>query len=173
MDGGTLRLIRCLVLLLVLGEAAIAPATAAEDPRTKLAGARLLSLSPVDGKAVLQRRSGELDLLAVGQRLSGTEIEVVQVLPDRLVLEQWVAGDGEDEPDRRRRIWLFRTTSPGKASRIQVLDPRAPPEPAVRSPGPGGESPAAHPPGDSRDSSDPSDPSPDDAPNREVEGNGG
>lgn len=89
----------------------------------------VLSLAAVDGRAVIRTPSGERKLVRVGERLPGTRATLRQVLEDRLVLEELSEETGE-----RRTAWLYKVETPGKKSRLILLERRPPPEAPVREP---------------------------------------
>jgi hypothetical protein len=89
----------------------------------------VLVLAPVDGRAVVQDHDGELHLLVVGDALPETAATVVQILGDRLVVEE--PADG---PAPARRVWIYRERDAEGRARVQVLDPEAPPQPPVYRP---------------------------------------
>ena len=93
----------------------------------QLQGIAVLSLAPVDGRAVVRRADQALVVVRVGDRLSGTDVLVKQVLPDRLVLEA-LTND-------KTRAWLYRADNrsgrSGK-SRLLILDREPPPRDIVR-----------------------------------------
>lgn len=89
---------------------------------------RLLALSPASGSAVVAGSDGILRIARSGERLEGTTLRVVAVLPDRLEVEQTLAGDQGATPVKRR-LWVHRAEG-AKNSRVQVLEPAEPaPEP--------------------------------------------
>jgi hypothetical protein len=94
----------------------------------------LLSVAPVDGKAVIQLPEGELQVLVLGETVPGTNSIVRQVLPDRLVLDETVVADEADDTTERRTVWMFMAPAPGRRSRVQVLSRTAPDEPEVLAP---------------------------------------
>lgn len=73
----------CILLCPTLGTA--------EDP---LAGLTVLALAPGEGHAVVQGSDGTLYLVRLGDQLQGTSATLVQVLPDKLVLEEHSASAG-------------------------------------------------------------------------------
>src|SRR5690242_8977337 len=89
----------------------------------------VLVLAPVDGRAVVQGQEGDLHLLTVGDALPETEATVVQILDDRLVVEEPAAG-----PSPGRRVWIYRERDAEGRTRVQILDPEAPPQPPVYRP---------------------------------------
>lgn len=89
----------------------------------------LVALEPVAGHGVIRMPGGELKLLEEEDVLPGTEIVVEEVLEDRLVLLEELAG----EPPRSRKMWWFVLEEGEGRSRLQVLDPLPPAEePAVK-----------------------------------------
>ena len=95
--------VRVLVFCLLLA----LPSRAAEE--SKLEEIVLVSLSSVDGKAVVRLPKGKLQLLEVGSSISGTTAVVEEVLEDRLVLEERLEADSPDEPGEKRTVWLFKS----------------------------------------------------------------
>ncbi|MCB1033008.1 MAG: hypothetical protein KDD47_04140 [Acidobacteria bacterium] len=110
--------------LSALGERAEAPISA------DLAAIKLLALEPVAGHGVIRLPNGEMLLVAEGESLPGTGASVEEVLEDRLVLREVV----EEDPPRRRILWMFQAESGKGSSRIQVLDPMPPEEEPVLQP---------------------------------------
>jgi hypothetical protein len=94
----------------------------------------LLSVAPVDGKAVVQLSGGQLQILSVDDVVPGTHATVQQVLPDRLVLFESVQSDEAEQAGERRTVWWFKAKAPGQKSRVQVLSRTAPDEPDVLAP---------------------------------------
>lgn len=94
----------------------------------------LLSVAPVDGKAVVQLPGGRLQVISVDEVVPGTKTTVSQVLPDRLVLTESVRSNTAEQTDERRTVWMFKAQTPGQESRVQVLSRTAPDEPEVLAP---------------------------------------
>ena len=89
----------------------------------------VLSLSPLDGRAVVRTAKRELVVVRVGDELPESDARLRQVLPDRLVLE--IAPKGSP----KKTIWLYRAEKPGGASRVVVLDRETPDRKPVLQPG--------------------------------------
>jgi hypothetical protein len=94
----------------------------------------LLSVAPLDGKAVVQMPGGQLQIVSVDDIVPGTQTTVRQVLPDRLVLLESVHSDDAEQTGERRTVWMFKARAPGQKSRVQVLSRTAPDEPEVLAP---------------------------------------
>ena len=69
----------------------------AEDALARLA---VLALAPVAGQAVVQGPDGSLQLVRLDDQLQGTNATLVQVLPDKLVLEERSPGTGQGPAQR-------------------------------------------------------------------------
>ncbi len=95
------------------GESPAAGPPAADSVR--LPSLEVLALAPVEGRAVVQLADERLRVVSAGDLLPAA-VRVVEVLPDRLVLEQAVAGA---DP---RRLWVYEPERPGAASRVEVLE---------------------------------------------------
>ena len=118
--------------LLVTGCTLLVPGLAVAAASLPYNDFAVLVLAPVEERAVVQGADGELHLLAVGDALPGTEAEVVEILPDRLVLEDAVP----EKPTVRRTIWLYRERLADGRTRVQILDPERPARPPVLRPVP-------------------------------------
>ena len=127
--------VRVLVFCLLLA----LPSRAAEE--SKLEEIVLVSLSSVDGKAVVRLPKGKLQLLEVGSSISGTTAVVEEVLEDRLVLEERLEADSPDEPGEKRTVWLFKSEGPGQKSRLLVLHRKPPDGKEAKKPAARGEKP--------------------------------
>ncbi len=115
------------------------PAQAVED--SKLEEVVLVSLSSVDGKAVVRLPKGKLQLLEIGSSISGTTAVVEEVLEDRLVLEERLEADSPDEPGEIRTVWLFKSKGLGQKSRLLVLHRTPPDDQLAKKPAPSREKP--------------------------------
>lgn len=115
--------------LVLLATLATAKPLLADPPATDaFRGIRLLALAPLAGKATLQLPDEGLVLLKEGDEVAGTGAAVVEVLTDRLVLED---RSGEEVS----WIWLYKPERPGGPSRLQRVS-RPDPEPLVSVPAP-------------------------------------
>lgn len=94
----------------------------------------LLSVAPVDGKAVVQLSGGQLQVVSVNDVVPRTQITVQQVLPDRLVLFESVQSDEAEQAGKQRTVWWFKAEAPGQQSRVQVLSETAPDQPELLEP---------------------------------------
>ena len=91
---------------------------------TPLEQLRVLALAPAAGEAVLRWPDGRLRVVRGGEALDGTDIRVLQVLPDRLVLEEVLTSASQSA--RRQLVWLYKAPQAGGASRLIRLH-REPP----------------------------------------------
>lgn len=103
------------LLLVTLGAVAQAPLSVADG--SALREARVLALAPLAGKAILRLPGDGLVLLEEGDEVG--ETVVVEVLPDRLVLE-------DRSGDEVSWIWLHKPERPGEPSRLQRISRRNP-----------------------------------------------
>lgn len=102
-------LVGCFLLLCpILGQA--------EDP---LAQVLVLALAPLQGQAVVQGPGGTMSLVRLGEQLQGTGATLVQVLPDKLVLEEHSASAGQ--APGKRLVWLYKAPQGGGPSRLLRL----------------------------------------------------
>jgi hypothetical protein len=118
-----MRLTRALSVLLLWARAAL-PAEPAQSSRS-LADLAVLLLAPAGERAVVKDAGGKLHLLSVGDVLPGTRARVLQVLPDRLVVEEALPGP----PARTRKVWLHDRRDARGRTIVQVLDPLGPDPP--------------------------------------------
>jgi hypothetical protein len=85
----------------------------------------VLALSANDARAVLRWPDGSLHLVQRGEQLPGTTATVVQVLPDKLLLEERITPPGQAPV--QHQVWLYQVPVAGGAA--QSL--RFQPEPAA------------------------------------------
>lgn len=85
----------------------------AEDPLARLT---VLALAPAAGQAVVQGPDGSLHLVRLEDQLQGTNATLVQVLPDKLVLEERSPGTGQGPV--QRLVWLYKAAQDGGPSRL-------------------------------------------------------
>ncbi|HEX5057248.1 MAG TPA: hypothetical protein VFX02_12230 [Gammaproteobacteria bacterium] len=78
----------------------------------------VLALSAPDGRAVVRLPDDKMQVLKPGDAVDGTQAKVLQVLADKLVLEETVADEKSGEK-RRETVWLYKAVD-GK-SRIERL----------------------------------------------------
>jgi hypothetical protein len=93
----------------------------AEDPLARLT---VLALVPVAGQAVVQGPDGSLRLVRLDDQLQGTNATLIQVLPDKLVLEERSPGTGQGSV--QRLVWLYRAAQDGGPSRLVRLQHQVP-----------------------------------------------
>lgn len=78
------------------------------------------ALSALDGVAALQTKDGEIQMIHVGDEM-GTDLRVVKVLEDRLVVEGTEPGTGEPVT-----YWIYRAAPSEKKSRILAFGRKGP-----------------------------------------------
>src|SRR5262245_58099174 len=93
----------------------------AEDPLARLT---VLALAPVAGQAVIQGPDGSLRLACLDHQLQGSNATVVQVLPDKLVLEERSPGTGQGPV--QHLVWLYKAAQAGGPSRLVRLQRAVP-----------------------------------------------
>jgi hypothetical protein len=93
----------------------------AEDPLARLT---VLALAPVAGQAVVQGADGSLHLVRLDDQLQGTNATLVQVLPDKLVLEERSPGTGQGPGPGL--VWLYKAAQDGGPSRLVRLQRAVP-----------------------------------------------
>src|SRR5437773_8664148 len=102
--GGCVLAWCCILLCPMLGMA--------EDALARLT---VLALAPVEGHAVVQGPDGTLHLVRLGDQLQGTSATLVQVLPDKLVLEERSTDAGHGPV--KLLVWLYKAMPDGRSSR--------------------------------------------------------
>lgn len=95
-------------------------ASTAEVPLESLS---VVALAPVEERAVVKSAHGSLHVVQPGDLLPGTAARVLQVLPDKLVLEAQNASQPESG---KHLVWLYQRPPAGDGSRVQRLQ-RHPP----------------------------------------------
>jgi len=93
------------VMLLVV--TAFAPSAFASD----LSRISVFALGPVDGRAVFKYPNGKMAILNLGGSLKGTDARLVQVLNDRVVLEDMRKTNGHQPI--RELVWLYKADADG------------------------------------------------------------
>jgi hypothetical protein len=93
----------------------------AEDPLARLT---VLALAPMAGQAVVQGPDGSLHLVRLDDQIQGTNATLVQVLPDKLVLEERSPGTGQGPV--QRLVWLYKAAQDGGPSRLVRLQREVP-----------------------------------------------
>jgi hypothetical protein len=89
-----------------------------------LARLTVLALEPVAGQAVVQGPDGSLHLVRLDDQLQGTNATLVQVLSDKLVLEERSPGTGQGPV--QRLVWLYKAAQDGGPSRLVRLQRQVP-----------------------------------------------
>ncbi|MGE3540695.1 MAG: hypothetical protein AB7N91_25055 [Candidatus Tectimicrobiota bacterium] len=84
-----------------------------------LAGLRVLALAPAAGQAVVRWPDGRLLLVRVGDVMGASGARLLQVLPDRLVLDE-VHSEGAALPTPQQ-VWLYKAPGDGGESRLVRL----------------------------------------------------
>lgn len=84
----------------------------------------VMALGPSDGRAVIALPDGKMQVLKVGERVPGTKAIVVQVLSDKLVVEESI--EKSTGVPVRQMVWIYKSAKAGAKSRIQRIDPMAP-----------------------------------------------
>jgi hypothetical protein len=96
-----------------------------------LAQLLVLALAPLEGQAVVQGPGGTMSLVRAGDQIQGTSATLVQVLADKLVLEERSTSAGQAPVPHL--VWLYRAPPDGGPSRLLRLQPNVPAsEPLVR-----------------------------------------
>jgi hypothetical protein len=93
----------------------------AEDVLARLT---VLALAPLAGQAVVQGPDGSLQLVRLDDQLPGTSATLIQVLPDKLVLEERSPGTGQGPV--QRLVWLYKAAQDGGPSRLVRLQREVP-----------------------------------------------
>lgn len=96
----------------------------------------VLALGPMDGRAVVKLPDGKMQVLTLGDTVSGTGAVVMQVLPDKLVVEETIEKAGE--PPIKQTVWIFKPSKVGEKSQVQRLDRQGPPPVPIEKPVTGG-----------------------------------
>lgn len=95
-------------------------ASTAETPLEQL---RVVALAPLEARAVVQSPDGALHVIGRGDALPGTSATVLQVLPDKLVVEEQTGGI----PERGKQLaWLHKRPQAGGSSWVQRLQRQSP-----------------------------------------------
>lgn len=80
----------------------------------------VMALGPLDGRAVVQLPNGSMQILKAGDAIIDTDIKVLQVLSDRLVLQDTVKG--KDGDMIKQMVWVYKAIH--GESRVQRLQLR-------------------------------------------------
>ncbi|MDD2893355.1 MAG: hypothetical protein PHF20_05440 [Halothiobacillaceae bacterium] len=84
----------------------------------------IMALGALDGRAVVKSVDGKMHVLKVGDTLPGTQATVLQVLADKLVVEESVGKEGQ--PKVKQTAWIFKSDKPGGVSAVQRFDTQGP-----------------------------------------------
>ncbi|MDH3599208.1 MAG: hypothetical protein OEU26_06160 [Candidatus Tectomicrobia bacterium] len=87
----------------------------------------VVALAPVDGRAVIKLPDGEMQVVQPGDQLLGDAITVVQVLTDKLVVEEHLNPRGT--PALKRLAWVYQAPVNGGYSHVVRLQQQAPVSP--------------------------------------------
>jgi len=115
----------CAILMLpAIGALALLPAASHAADLPPLA---VIALGPMDGRAVIKTGDGRMHVLKVGDPVAGTDARLLQVLTDRIVLEDPVRADGGDLV--RELVWVFKADARGRSvqQRLSRTAPATPP----------------------------------------------
>ena len=93
----------------------------------------LMALGPADGRAVVALPDGKMQVLKVGDTVPGSEAIVMQVLHDKLVVEETIEKPGEAPV--KQMAWLYKSGKAGVKSRVQRLDQIGPEKELLQHPG--------------------------------------
>jgi len=83
----------------------------------------VMASGPLDGRAVVKSADGKMTVLKVGDKLPGTEATLIQVLADKLVVEESVGKPGK--PKVKQTAWLIKggKSAPGSVQRFDSQGP--------------------------------------------------
>lgn len=90
----------------------------------KLEDFSVMALGALDGRAVVKSADGKMHVLTVGDALPGTQATVLQVLADKLVVEESVGKEGQ--PKVKQTAWMLKAAKPGQAGAVQRFDTQGP-----------------------------------------------
>ena len=99
---------------------------------TRLEDLTVMALGPLDGRAVVKTADGKMQVLKIGDTVPGTQAVVVQVLTDKLVVEESIEKPGAEPV--KQTAWILKALKPGEKSAVQRLDREGPPRPAILKP---------------------------------------
>ncbi len=80
----------------------------------------VMALGPLDGRAVVKTADGKMLVLKTGDAVPDSRAIVKQILTNRLVVEETIAGS----PPRQQTVWIHKAS--GGKSRVQRLDGQGP-----------------------------------------------
>lgn len=78
----------------------------------------VIDLRPDRDIALVLLDSGKKQLLKVGDTIPGTNSEVVQVLPDKMIVEAVVS---DEELHGKQTVFIYRSETPGGKSKVQQV----------------------------------------------------
>ncbi len=84
----------------------------------------VIALAPLDGRAVLRGPDAILQLIQQGDQLPGTQATLLQVLPDKLIVEDQITEP--KTPLKTQIVWIYRAPTDGGRSRILRLKKNLP-----------------------------------------------
>lgn len=86
-----------------------------------LDGVAVMALSPADESTVVKLENGQMKVLKAGAAIEGMGVTLVQVLPDKLVLEEVSEENGNKT---KTTVWLYKAQH--GVSQLQRLERQAP-----------------------------------------------
>lgn len=89
----------------------------------------VVALAPMASRAVIKLPNGEMQVVQPGDQLPGDAITVVQVLADKLVVEERLNPSGA--PALKRLAWVYQASVSGGYSRVVRLRQEVPVLPQV------------------------------------------
>lgn len=92
----------------------------------------VLALGPADGRVVVSQEEGGMEVLKVGDTLPGTNAVIVQVLHDKLVVEDTLEKEGE--PPVKQIVWIFNAKKNEENMRIQRFNKVEPEKAQLQAP---------------------------------------
>jgi len=84
----------------------------------------VVALAPMANRAVIKLPDGEMQVVQPGDQLPGAAITVVQVLTDKLVVEERL--NPSETPALKRLAWIYQAPVSGGYSRVVRLHQEAP-----------------------------------------------
>lgn len=99
----------------------IAPLAQAD---AKLEDLSIMATGPLDSRAVVKSGDGKMHVLKVGDTLPGTQATLIQVLADKLVVEESVGKEGQ--PKVKQTAWLLKAAKAGVPGTVQRFDSEGP-----------------------------------------------
>lgn len=90
----------------------------------KLEDFSVMASGPLDGRAVVKSADGKMHVLNIGDKLPGTQATLIQVLADKLVVEETVGKEGQ--PKVKQTAWIIKAAKPGAPAVVQRFDTQGP-----------------------------------------------